>query len=364
VAAAAAGAGVAGTDLPPRILDFHNDTIIRVVDRGLDLRQRLDDGHVDLPRLRQGGVGCQVFACFASRIEHGDGVAARADRLLDAAEALGRLPGVTTPRSAAELDALRADPEQLGLLVAVEGGDALDGDLDRLQRFRERGVRYLTVAWGDNELTGSAFGDGGGLTALGRDAIRELDDLGILVDVSHMSDAALRDTLDTAGGAVIASHSNCRALCDSPRNLTDAQIREIATRGGVIGVLFAPGFLSEETRIAETPLMQRVLERAKSHPQSIIGAMEELGPELAQVPRPGIDAVVDHLEHLVQVGGVGCAAFGSDLDGIPYTPTGLPDCTGFATVLARLRERGFSGDDLERLCWGNWARALRPTFDG
>lgn len=363
-AATAAAAAVAGTDPAPRILDFHCDTVIRIIDAGVDLAQRLDDGHVDLPRLRDGGVGCQVFACCASRIEHGDGVVARADRLLDAAEALGRLPGVVIPGSSAELEALRRDPDRTGVMLAVEAGDTLGGDLARLEVFRRRGVRYLTVAWGDNELTGSAFGDGSGLTPLGREAIREMDDLGILVDVSHMSDAAVDDTLATASGVVIASHSNTRSRCASPRNLTDDHIRALAERGGVIGVLFAPGFLAETTRVAEAPLMERALALARKDPRGILGAMKRLRPQLDRVPLPSSDAVVEHLEHLAEVGGIGCAAFGSDFDGIQWTPTDLPDCTAFGTILDRLRARGFSTADLDAICWGNWARVLGPVLDG
>ncbi len=349
--------------MTPRILDFHNDTILRVVDRGVDLCKRLDDGHIDLPRLREGGGGCAVFACFATRMEHGDGVVQRADRLLDAAAELARLPGLVMPTTAAELDALRTDDTQTGMLIAVEGGDALGGDLDRLVAFHERKVRYMTVAWGDNELTGSAFGDGGGLTALGRDAVRLMEDLGILVDVSHMSDTAFADTLHTARGTVIASHSNCRALCGSPRNLTDDQIRAIAERGGVIGAVFAPGFLSEQTRLAEAPLMKRAIAAAATHPGGFLGATADMRPELDKVPRPTMDAAIDHLVHLVEVGGIECAAFGSDLDGIQYTPTDLPDCAAFPSLLERLSRRGFSDSDLEHVCWDNWARVLRTTFD-
>ena len=346
----------------PRILDLHNDTILRVVDQSVDLCERHERGHVDLPRLREGGIGCAVFACYASRLEHGDGAAARADALLDAAENLCRQPGFTAPKSSADLDALRDSDAEVGVLLAVEGGGALGGDLKRLELFRRRGVRYLTLAWGDNALTGSAFGDGGGLTALGRDAVRLMDDLGILVDVSHMSDSALADTLETARGVVIASHSDCRALCQSPRNLRDDQIRAIAARGGVIGVNFAPGFLSEQTRVAAAPLMARVMEAASDHARGFLGAMEELRPELDRVPRPDMDAVVDHLERLVEVGGIECAAFGTDFDGIQSTPTDLPDCAALPALIARLQRRGFTDADLQLICWDNWSRVLTTTF--
>ncbi len=348
--------------MPPRILDLHNDTILKIVDRGLDISQRLDSGHIDIPRLQEGGVGCAVFACYASRHVDGDGAVARADALLDAAARLAELPGLELPGTWEQLCALRDDPTRTGMLIAVEGGGSLGGDLDRLDGFRDRGVRYLTLAWGDNALTGSAFGDGGGLTPLGRDAVRRLEELNILVDVSHMSDQALDDTLATARGPLIASHSNCRALCATDRNLTDDRIRAIAERGGVVGILFATGFLAERTRAAEAPMVQEILATAKTHPGGFRGAADDRRADLDAIWRPTLDVVVDHMIHLVEVGGVEAAAFGSDLDGIQYPPTDLPDCAAFPRLLDRMRERGFSEDELQRICWDNWARMLQGTF--
>ncbi len=347
---------------PLRVLDFHNDTILRIVDENRDISQRHEDGHLDLPRLREGGVGCAVFACYASRQVDGDRAVERAEQLLRAAEALAELPGLTVPTTTAELEALRHGDET-GMLLAVEGGAALGGDLDRLEGWRARGVRYLTLAWGNNELTGSAFGGGGGLTALGRDVVRAMEELRILVDVSHMSDQALADTLATARGPVIASHSNCRSLCATTRNLTDDQIRAISERGGVIGAMFATGFLAERTRQAEEPLVKEVLEVARGHPGGFRGAQEDRRADFDAIWRPALDVVVDHLVHLVEVGGIESTAFGSDFDGIQYPPTGLPDGAAFPALLDRMRERGFTDDELQHLCWDNWARMLAPTFD-
>lgn len=345
-----------------RIIDFHCDTILRVADEGVDLAAGGQGGHVDLERLRRGGVGCQVFACFASRMEHGDRVSKRLDSLLDVAGSLRGVPSFVFPDSPEDLAALRHDDQRVGVLLAVEGGDGLEGRVERLEAWKLRGVRYLTLAWGDNELTGSAFGDGSGLTPVGEDAVRVMDELGMLVDISHMSDAAIEDTLRTASGVVIASHSNCRAVCASPRNLTDDQIRAIADRGGVVGVMFAPGFLSEAVRRAEEPGMLRALERARKDPTSLLGAMADARPDMSGVEQPDSGTIVDHLEHLVEVGGVGCAAFGSDFDGIPATPTDVTDCGSFPVVLQAMRQRGFADRDIEQICWGNWARVLVGRF--
>ncbi len=346
-----------------RIFDAHCDSILRVVDAGVDLSRRLADGHVDVPRLLEGGVGCQVFACFGTRAEHGDGIVAYADRLMDRVAELEALPEVVIPRTADELAGLAERPDRVGILLAVEGGEALDGRVERLDEFRERGVRYVTLAWNDNELTGSSFGDGGGLTPLGAEVLRGMEERRILVDVSHMSDAAFADVERIATRPFIASHSSCRGLCDISRNLTDDQVRVIAERGGVIGVMFAPGVLDDDFRQAEFRRAAPLYEEAKAHPErikEILGRMQEV---MADEPRPGLDAIVDHLEHLVEVGGIGCAALGSDLDGVAYLPAGLDDCTALPDLVARMSARGFDGDQIERICWGNWLRVFRGSFE-
>lgn len=346
-----------------RIFDAHCDSVLRIADAGVDLARRLDDGHLDVPRLREGGVGCQVFACFGTRAEHGDGIAAHADHLLDLVARLDLIPEVTFPRTAAELEALGAADERVGILLAVEGGEALDGRVDRLDGFRERGVRYITLAWNDNELTGSSFGGGGGLTGLGVDVVRGMEERGILVDVSHMSDEAFADTARIARRPFIASHSSCRALCQIDRNLTDDQIRVLAERGGVIGVMYAPGVLDEGFRATEGRVAAPIFEEAKAHPERIKEILGRVAVAMANEARPGLDSIVDHLEHLVEVGGLDCAALGSDFDGLPYLPAGLDDCTALPDLVARMAARGFSAAQIERICWGNWLRVFRTTFE-
>ncbi len=344
-----------------RIFDAHCDTILRVADAGVDLARRGETGHVDVPRLLDGGVGCQVFACFGTRAEHGDDIAAHADRLLERVTGLGDLPGVTIPATVAELDAL-ASGDSVGILPAVEGGEALDGDLGRLDRFSELGVRYVTLAWNDNELTGSSFGGGGGLTGLGRDVVRGMEERDILVDVSHMSDTAFADTERISRRPFIASHSSCRALCDIDRNLTDEQIRVIAERGGAVGVMYAPGVLDDGFRLAEGRIAAPIFEEAKAHPERIVEILGRVAEAMADQPRPGLDAVVDHLEHLAEVGGIGCVALGSDFDGLPYLPAGLDSCAALPDLVRRMGARGFTDDQIEAICWGNWLRVFRTTF--
>jgi membrane dipeptidase len=349
--------------MPHRIFDTHCDAVIRVVNEHADLALRSDAGHIDVPRLLAGGVGCQVFACFVQRGSPDDDPAARADRMMDAVADLARIPEVVIPRTFEQLAALRDDAGHVGVLLAVEGGDALAGKVSRVDELRERGVRYITLAWADNDLTGSAFGKGGGLTGLGKDVVRRMNARGVLVDVSHMSDAAFADLSRATDRPFIASHSNCRALCDSPRNLTDDQVREVAARGGAIGVMLAPGFLSEDYRRAEAPVMARYLPRLGAHPDRVAEIMAEAQAEMVGVKRPASDVVFRHIEHIVEVGGIACAALGSDFDGIPATPTDLPDCSEYQVVARLLEAHGCSGDEIEAVCWSNWERVFRQTFD-
>ncbi len=345
-----------------RIIDTHCDTLIRVLDEGIDLSREQPDGHLDLPRLARGGVGCQVFACFVTRAEHGRHVTRRALDMLGAGAALERLPGVLIPRSRAQLAGLQDSPRQVGVLLAVEGGDSLDGDLSVLDTFKELGVCYLTMAWNDNELCGSSFGRNFGLTSLGREVVRRMNQLSMLVDVSHMADAAFDDLARLTDAPFIASHSNCRELCSSPRNLTDRQIREIAARGGAVGVLMAPGFLSEQYRQAEAPVIARHAQKAGGHPRRLRLAMERARQEMAHVPLPTAEAILRHLEHLAEVGGIGCAALGSDFDGIPILPSGIQDCSDYQGIPQMLAHRGWSPREIHAVCWGNWERVLGSTF--
>lgn len=345
-----------------RIFDAHCDTISRVADDGVDMTVRSDEGHIDLPRLREGHVGCQVFACFASRTRHGDAVVDVAERLLEHAAALADVEGFYAPQTSDQLRSLRDDGSEVGILLAVEGGDALGGDLGRLEQWKALGVRYITLAWDDTALSGSAFGGGGGLTPLGREALQRMEELGILVDVSHMSDAAFTDVERLAKVPFVATHSNCRALCRARRNLTDDQIRCIAERGGAVGVMFTAGFVDEKLRLLEAPWRARYFTMLRDGESGAEALMAEADAALASAPLPGIDEVVDHLAHLVEVGGLSCAAIGTDFDGTPKVPDGLGDCAALPALLARMRARGFSDVEVEAICWGNWERVFEVAF--
>jgi len=344
------------------IMDAHCDTVQKMVDQGVDILIDTGRSHVCAPGLLEAGVRCQVFACFVTRQAFAGHEAERLERLLRAVEALDDAGPFVLPRSAEALRALAGSRDRVGVLLAVEGGEALGGDPGGVAMLARRGVCYITLAWGDNELTGSAFGGGGGLTHLGRAVVRELERHRVLVDVSHMSDRAFHDVAAMAGGPFIASHSNCRALCAVPRNLTDAQLRVVADSGGVVGVNVASGFLSQASADAQAPIFKRYFDQMKGDEASFRRAGRLMDEALRRTPAPPLSAVADHVDHIVQVAGIRAAALGSDLDGITRGPSDLDGCRSLATVMDLLRARGYSEPDLRKVAWDNWERLFAATL--
>jgi len=345
-----------------RIFDAHCDTVMKMVDEEADVLAGFG-GHVSAPDLLSGNVGCQVFACFARLMEHGDQVVRRSRTMLQAARSLeGRGPFVF-PRSAGELSELAAgESDAVGVLLAVEGGEALGGRVEAVAELAALGVRYVTLAWGDNDLTGSSFGGGKGLTALGREVVAEMERRRVLVDVSHISDEAFDDLSAMATRPFLASHSNCRALCDVPRNLTDDQLRAVAGSGGVVGVNFVSGFLTNEAAAIQNPILGKHLAGVLDNPGSLSERMGKADAEIAHTPLPPLSSVADHVDHAVQVAGVDAVAFGSDFDGFSFGPRDLRGCRDFPTVLDMLRQRGYTEQQLDKICWHNWARVFSQTF--
>jgi membrane dipeptidase len=344
------------------IFDSHCDTAMRIIDNNTDISTRTSEGHIDLPRLQEGNVRCQVFAAFTSVAEYREKTVARSEKLLAAIEKLSELDDVIIPETLEQLQQLK-NSENTGIIIAIEGGEALGGEPARVAELKARGVRYITLAWGDNDLTGSSLGNGKGLTPLGKEVVAEMEKHKVLVDVSHLSDAGFYDLLEITSAPIIASHSNARSLCGSPRNLSDDQIRKIAERGGVIGVNFVSGFLTEEAYQAQAPLFQEFMnEMGTASPERMKQLYEEVSNKIMQTPQPPLESVVDQILHISNIGGIDCVAFGSDFDGYKFGPKGLEDCRDYGKILDRLSARGFNAGELEKLCWNNWERIFSWTF--
>ncbi len=315
------------------LIDLHTDALYEHIKGAKDITRRSAIGHLDIPRMKAAGVTGQVFAVWTNPEKTRPGERAPfVHRAIDTLASICQTPapGIGLARTPDEMRALN-ESGRIAALLGVEGGHALEGDLANIDRFFERGVRVLTITWNNsNELAGSCMDKPEtGLTDLGRHAVRRMNELGMVVDLSHASPRTFYDTLEVSTAPVICSHSACRALCDFPRNLDDDQLRALARHNGVVGIVFLPYFLT--------------LKEGKAT----------------------LDDVLDHVEHAIEIAGVDSVALGSDFDGFGKPPKGLEDVTRLPALLDGLRSRGYSDSDVARVSGLNflrvWQEAARQT---
>lgn len=352
------------------VVDGHADTVSRTLDEGYDLTGRVPQAHIDLPSMFEGGLDAQFFAAFVHpRYLEGNRAIQRA---LDMIDALKRLCAASdgklqVARSAAEVERLNAAGRK-ACILCIEGGHAIADDIAVLRMFHELGVRYMTLTWNNSNAWADGCGEEprhGGLTAFGREVVREMNRIGMIVDVSHVHERTFWAAIETTAKPVIASHSCARTLCDHRRNLRDEQLRAIAANGGVVGVNFYPAFISESYRLGVAPIHAReaqALQTARSDAE-IKAIRRRADEEERALPRPGLDDVVAHIERIVQVAGVDHVGLGADFDGVPVLPEGLEGCAKLPALTARLIEKGFSENEIRKILGGNMLRVMRAAID-
>lgn len=263
---------------------------------------------------------------------------------------------------------------QYAALIGIEGGHAIENSLDNLREFHSNGARYMTLTWANaNDWCGSSgFGGDGGLTAFGRNVVREMNRLGMLVDVSHVSDAAFHDVLETSWAPIIASHSSSRHICQAARNLTDDMARRLAAKGGIVMLNFFAGFLSDAWREAWNaikPERNAALDKAREDFRALGKAFlffDELAIErefARRIPPVPFSVLVDHFDHLLRVVGPKHVGIGSDFDGISLSVEGMETAADLPKLTAALLERGWSADDLRGLLGENLLRVLKQAED-
>ncbi len=322
-------------------------------------------GHTDLPRLRAGGIGGQFWSVFVPAELGGGYARAQLEQLDLARRMVARYPGdMTLCRSADEVEAAMS-AGRIGSLLGMEGGHVLEGSLGALRAFRDLGAAYLTLTHNaNNEWADSATDEPvhGGLSDLGRDVVREMNRLGMLVDLSHVSPATMADALDTSEAPIIFSHSSARALCDVPRNVPDDILARLAGNGGICMVTFVAGFISKASADAVVPANDEFKRRSAGmdDPTQLRALRNEILDGVV-VPRPALSEVADHVDHVARVAGVDHVGIGGDFDGSVVWPIGLEDVSGYPALFAELMSRGWADADLVKLANGNMLRVMREA---
>ncbi|HEX8162678.1 MAG TPA: dipeptidase [Pyrinomonadaceae bacterium] len=363
------------------LVDMHADTVQRVVDEGANINARLADGHLDAVRAREGGLDAQFFSIWVEPEHFGAGGAAaveRADLQIAAVRALAaERPDVWQQAgSAADIRRIAAEGK-IATLMGLEGGYAIDGRIENVEKYFRLGVRYLSPAWTVSlPWAGSSGDDEGaarGLDGFGREVIGEMNRLGMMPDVSHVSDKTFWDMIGASTKPVIASHSNARALVNVPRNLTDDQIRALAAMGGVCSVVFYPRFVEAGWQDAQRRVDAEIAEAADEAERSATGtpsqkrrARERVRAAAFASRLPPVHAarVVDHVDHIARLVGVEHIGVGSDFDGINATPADLSSVADFPNLTIELLRRGYAEADVEKILGGNILRVMEQTHSG
>jgi membrane dipeptidase len=354
------------------VVDGHNDLPYALrVQVGYDLDQRdiaVDQSahlHTDLDRLRAGGVGAQFWSVFVPSSLQGDTAVAATLEQMDCVRALAaRYPDrLRLADTAAEVAAARADG-RIASLMGAEGGHSIACSLATLRALHALGVRYMTLTHNDNTPWADSATDkpvANGLTRFGEEVVREMNRVGMLVDLSHVSADTMRDALRVTRSPVIFSHSSSRAICDHPRNIPDDVLAQLPANGGVAMATFVPQFVlpaaAEWNVGAEANMRAHGFHPLDTSPDGMVVQREYA----ATNPRPvaTVATVADHLDHMREVAGIDHIGIGGDFDGIAFTPDGLQDVTGYPNLIAELLGRGWSEVDLAKLTWENATRLLR-----
>ncbi len=359
-------------------IDMHADTTQRMVDERLDINQRLADGQLDAVRMREGGLDAQFFSIWVEPQLYGGGgekAIKRADDQIAAVHALvEKHPDSWELASSAEDVRRIVGGGKLAALMGLEGGYAIDERLEMVERYYKMGVRYMSPAWSVSTSWAGSSGDEvgrtRGLDEFGKDVVREMNRLGMMVDVSHVSDPTFWDIVNTSTKPVIATHSGCRAIANVPRNLTDEMIRALAKTGGVCSVLFYPEFLepgwSEKKKQVDAqiaPMVQKASEEAPGGiaQKKIARDGVRLREYARRLPPVTISRLVDHIDHIVKLVGIDHVGIGSDFDGIQATPTDLATVDELPNLTAELLRRGYSESDVSKILGGNMLRVMEEV---
>jgi membrane dipeptidase len=355
------------------VWDCHNDLAYRVHYEGLDMGERLPAGHVDLPSLEEGGVDVQTVALFVQNFLYGrPGQATRQARLL--LESM--LEAIDANSHRVELARTGSDVERIvaagktAMPLSIEGGHAIENSLETLREFHGLGVSSMTLTHNVTHDWADSSGDEarwGGLNELGREVIREMNELGMVIDISHVSDSTFFDVLEVTEDPVIASHSGVRAINDHRRNLSDDQLGALAENGGVISIVFVLNYLTPQYRDALNELrrISRPWWRQLPTPEDpdLRSATEHLnaGRDWPTDNLPTLEDLLDHIDHAVSVAGVDHVGLGADMYPRTPSPVGIRGVEDYPNITLGLRARGYSHEDIRKIMGGNLLRVWKEV---
>jgi membrane dipeptidase len=355
------------------LIDTHNDVTGRTVE-GFDIGKPSRETHTDLPRMRSGGMGAQFFAAYvAASYVNGNHAARRALEMIDTIrrDIVERYPkDFTLALTAADIRRAH-ERGQIAALIGIEGGHAIEDSLRLLRQFYALGVRYMTLThvnsihWADS--AGDANKPNNGLSPFGKDVVREMNRLGMIVDISHVSDKTFWDALEVSRAPIFASHSSCRSVSPSPRNLTDEMLRELGKKRGLVQINFDCGYLNAGAlkAVAERsarlqPLLVELRKKYASEPDGARRALREARASIPPDPaiRASLADVVRHINHAVSIAGVDAVGLGSDFDGVSCVPEGLASVDQWPHLTRALLEVGYTAAEIRKIYGENMLRLM------
>ncbi|MEA1940122.1 MAG: dipeptidase [Candidatus Caldatribacteriota bacterium] len=311
------------------VFDGHCDTILEIINHERSLGKRNSKSHLDIPKLIEGGVNIQVFAIFIEDIYKPNGALKRTLQMFDSfyQELKKNQDKISLVTNYCQIEKANK-AGKICAVISIEGGEALEGDLAVLRVLYRLGIRLITLTWNQRNQIADGVGEArtnSGLTEFGLKVIKEMNRLGMLIDISHLSEAGFWDVVKNSNAPIVASHSNCYKLCSHPRNLKDTQIEALASKGGVIGVTFVPNFLTREKRKAN------------------------------------IEDILDNIDYLVKRGGIDCVGLGSDFDGTKALPENLSGADKIPNITSGLIKRGYKKREIKKILGENFLRVFKEV---
>jgi membrane dipeptidase len=356
------------------VLDTHDDTTQRFFSKTYDLAKRNPDGHIDIPRMKEGGMNAIFFSIWIDGRIMGPPAIQKALDQIDAVHENVRRNSkdMAFCRTADEVRRAHKDGK-IAALIGVEGGHMIGNDIRIVRIFGDLGVRYMTLShfyndeWADSSTDKPAHN---GLTDYGKDIVREMNRQGIMVDISHVSDKTFYDSLKVSKAPLIASHSSCRAICNHPRDMSDDMIKALAAKGGVIQINYEKSFIDQAYKDASDKLSGGVVAATDRLQKECGDDSECFGKKLVELekqataegklPHVSWERIIDHIDHVVKLVGADHVGLGSDFDGATM-PEGMEDCTHLPEITEALLRKGYSDDDIRKILGGNLLRVMEQN---